>query len=109
MQGDALNDIDAKDFLILKEIYRTKSVSAVVEKICMGQSSISIRLGKLRKHFNDPLFVRTSAGMQPTPRMEALIAPIGDALSLFNGSAGAVSRFEPINARTTFKLCMSDT
>jgi DNA-binding transcriptional LysR family regulator len=107
--GAALSNIDATDFLILKEIYRSKSVSAVVDKISIGQSSISIRLGKLRKHFNDPLFVRTSAGMQPTPRMEALIAPIGDALSLFNGSAGAASGFDAINTHRTFRICMSDT
>ena len=30
-------------------------------------------LAKLRKHFNDPLFVRTSAGMEPTPHAIVLI------------------------------------
>ncbi len=101
-------DIDAKDFQILDEIYRTKSVSIAVEKIGLGQPSISIRLGKLREHFNDPLFVRTSNGMQPTPRLEAMIPAIRDALALCAGDAGMPRPFDPSNASHVFRICMTD-
>ncbi|MBF8178216.1 LysR family transcriptional regulator [Herminiimonas contaminans] len=104
-----MNDIDAKDFLILNEIYRTKSVTAAVEKVGLGQPSISIRLGRLRKHFNDPLFVRTSTGMQPTPRMDGLISAIGNALTLFDGSAGVIPTFDPAISNRAFRICMTDT
>ena len=101
-------DIDVKDFQILDEIYRTKSVSIAVEKIGLGQPSISIRLGKLRDHFNDPLFVRTANGMQPTPRLEAMIPAIRDALALCAGNAGVPQRFDPATSSHVFRICMTD-
>lgn len=103
------NDLDIKDFLILSEIYRTKSVSAAVERVGLGQPSISIRLGKLRKHFNDPLFVRTSAGMQATPRLEAIVPSIQNVIELFEGKVGTPQLFEPSSANRTFRICMTDT
>lgn len=101
-------DIDAKDFQILDEIYRTKSITTAVEKIGLGQPSISIRLGKLREHFNDPLFVRTSNGMQPTPRLETMIPAIRDALALCAGNAGLLQPFDPATANHVFRICMTD-
>ncbi len=108
MTGTIVNEIDARDFLILHEIFHTKSLTAAVERVGIGQSAISIRLARLRKHFNDPLFVRTSKGMQATPRMEALIPAIGNALALFDGSAGANSDFNPLTESRTFRICMTD-
>jgi len=101
-------DIDVKDFQILDEIFRTGSVTATAEKIGLGQSSISIRLGKLRKHFNDPLFVRTSDGMQPTPRLEAMIPAVRNALALCTGEAGLPQPFDPATAERLFRICMTD-
>jgi DNA-binding transcriptional LysR family regulator len=39
----------------------------------MSQPAVSMALRKLRNHFNDPLFIRTSRGVQPTPRAHALV------------------------------------
>lgn len=100
--------LDATDFRILNEIYRTKSVSAAVQNVGLGQPSISIRLGKLRQHFNDPLFVRTSEGMQPTPRLEALMPDVLRALALCAGDTGLAPVFDPAGSRHTFRICMTD-
>ena len=37
--------------------------------------------GRLRRQLGDPLFVRTAAGMQPTPRADELIGPAREALA----------------------------
>jgi len=102
-------DIDAKDFRILDEIYRSKSVSGAVERVGLGQPSISIRLGKLREHFRDPLFVRTSSGMQATPRLEALIPAIREALALCDGRARGPQPFDPAATSRSFRICMTDS
>jgi DNA-binding transcriptional LysR family regulator len=50
-------DIDVKLMAIFEEIYRTRSVSQAAENMRLSQPTISIGLGKLRRRFNDPLFV----------------------------------------------------
>lgn len=95
------------DFYILKEILRTRSISAAVEQVGLSQPSISIRLSHLRKHFGDPLFVRTSDGMMPTPRMENLLPAIEHALELLEPKGG-VSEFLPAESTRTFRISFSD-
>ena len=58
---------------------------------------MSIWLGKLRQYYGDPLFVRTAGGMQPTPRADALIGPVRDALDLLRKVAGQSPAFDPAN------------
>jgi hypothetical protein len=38
----------------------------------------------LRRAFGDPLYVKTSRGMEPTPRADSLVAPTLDALKRLN-------------------------
>jgi DNA-binding transcriptional LysR family regulator len=50
-------DIDVKLMAVFEEIYRTRSVSQAAENMRLSQPTICIGLGKLRRRFNDPLFV----------------------------------------------------
>ena len=60
-------NIDLRLLGILAELRRTRSVSHTAENLGLSQSAVSMSLARLRKHFSDPLFVRTSKGMEPTP------------------------------------------
>jgi len=53
---------------IFVEIYKTQSVSRAAERLGIAQSTASMALNKLRRHFGDKLFCRTSRGMEPTPK-----------------------------------------
>jgi DNA-binding transcriptional LysR family regulator len=48
------------------------SISDAAELMNVTQSAVSKQLGQLRDWFDDELFVRTSDGMQPTPRATAI-------------------------------------
>jgi DNA-binding transcriptional LysR family regulator len=52
--------MDLKLLTVFDEVYKTRNVSRAGENLGMPQSSVSIALARLRKHFGDPLFVRTS-------------------------------------------------
>ena len=52
---------------VFVEIHRTRSVSLAAQRLGMAQARASGTLAKLRRHFGDPLFARTSRGMEPTP------------------------------------------
>ena len=59
-------DIDWLNVFV--EVYKTQSVSRAAERLGMAQASASIALSKLRRHFGDQLFSRTSRGSpRPTP------------------------------------------
>lgn len=103
-----MRNLDLKDLEILDAVYKTRNVSQASDKVELSQPSISIRLGRLREHFRDPLFVRTSAGMQPTPRADALIPAIRQALALFDGSLRQQDAFDPRTSDRKFRICMTD-
>lgn len=100
-------NLDLSDFLILKEIYKTRSVSGSVSHVGLSQPAISVRLGNLRTHFCDPLFVKTPEGMMPTPLMQTLIAPIEQFLDLLGPNRGQLVHFDPESSLRRFQLGLS--
>lgn len=100
--------MDLKLLAVFDEVYKTRSVSRAGDNLGVAQSSVSISLGRLRRHFGDPLFVRTSDGMQPTPHATALVAPVRQALELMRGLTRQQAVFEPAREHRTFRICMTD-
>jgi len=66
--------LDLEWLLIFDEIYKTGSVSRAAEQLGLAQATASIALNKLRTYYDDKLFIRTSRGMEPTPRANARVA-----------------------------------
>jgi DNA-binding transcriptional LysR family regulator len=93
---------------VFVQVFRTRSVSRAAEYLDMSQGSASATLNKLRRHFGDPLFTRTSTGMEPTPRATAIFPQIVDALEHLRSAQGQVDRFVPEESRREFRLCMTD-
>ena len=74
----------------------------------LSQPATSSALGRLRRVFNDPLFVRTRTGMQPTPYAQLLATPIQRACELIATTLQVGSVFEPATSTRTFHLYMTD-
>ena len=62
-------------------ILREGSVVEAGHILGLTQSAVSKHLSQLREWLDDPLFVRTSEGMQPTPRALELIPRVDRLLS----------------------------
>ena len=93
---------------VFVEIYKTQSVSRAAKALCMEQASASIALNKLRRHFDDPLFCRTSAGMSPTPRAQTIYPDLLEALQRLEKSRGTSGVFLPQESKREFRICMTD-
>jgi DNA-binding transcriptional LysR family regulator len=106
--GKLLTNIDLKLLAVIGELHRTRSVSQAAERLELSQSAISMSLAKLRKHFNDPLFVRTSAGMEPTPHAVALINMLEKAEHLLQSALGHQVVFDPKTSDRLFRLHSTD-
>jgi DNA-binding transcriptional LysR family regulator len=90
------------------QIYKTQSVSRAALILGMEQASASIVLNKLRRHYDDPLFCRTSIGMEPTPRAKAIYPDLLEAQLLLEKARGARAAFVPLEAAREFRICMTD-
>jgi DNA-binding transcriptional LysR family regulator len=93
---------------VFVEIHRTRSVSLAAQRLGMAQARASGTLAKLRRHFGDPLFARTSRGMEPTPYADQIYP---DALQCFERLAVPDryrSVFDPSSAVRQFRICMTD-
>jgi DNA-binding transcriptional LysR family regulator len=104
--GDNL--LDPKLLRLLDLLHRTRSVTQTAELLGQSQPTVSIWLARLRQRLDDPLFVRTPAGMQPTPRTEALIGPVREALAALQRLSARDAPFDPARAEGTFRICMTD-
>ena len=89
-------------------LYEERSVSRTAMRLGMSQPAVSAALARLRKAFDDPLFVRTARGMEPTPRAQALIAPARDVLSRVECDVLSGLAFDPVTANVTFTVALSD-
>ncbi len=93
---------------LLDVLHRTRSVTQAAELLGQSQPTVSIWLARLRKGLGDPLFVRTPTGMQPTPRADALIGPVREALASLQRLAASEESFDPARATRSFRICMTD-
>ncbi len=103
-----MTNIDLKLLAVIGELHRTRSVSQAAERLELSQSTISMSLAKLRKHFNDPLFVRTSSGMEPTPHATELIFMLQKAETLLQSALEHHVVFDPMASERVFRLQSTD-
>ena len=103
-----MTNIDLKLLAVVTELHKTRSVSQTAENLDLSQSAISMSLAKLRKHFNDPLFVRTSSGMNPTPHAVELIGLLKNAEDLLQTALDLHLVFDPMMSDRRFSLCSTD-
>ena len=102
-----IRNIDMNLLVAFDALFDERSVTRAADRLALTQPTVSGLLKRLRRTFSDKLFVRTSHGILPTPRAEALAGPIKDvlanALLLIRPEA-----FDPAAAETTIRLCGSD-
>lgn len=93
---------------VFEALLTERNVTAAASHVGLTQSAMSNALGRLRQHFDDPLFVKTRTGMLPTPRAEELAGPLKQALALIRASELQRERFDPQTSGRSFRLYMTD-
>lgn len=93
---------------VFLEVYKTHSVSRAAERLGIAQANASVALGKLRQHFGDRLFARTSRGMEPTPYAQQIQPEVAAMLERLARLAGTRAAFDPASAQRQFRICMTD-
>jgi DNA-binding transcriptional LysR family regulator len=108
MKRRKMTNIDLRLLTIVNELNKTRSVSQAAENLELSQSAVSMSLARLRKHFKDPLFVRTPDGMEPTPQMSELIELLEKAEGLLETALVHRVAFHPSTSDRAFRLGATD-
>ncbi|MFZ6820596.1 LysR family transcriptional regulator [Undibacterium sp. Ji22W] len=101
-------DIDLNLLVVFQEVFQERQISSVARKLNLSQPAVSNALARLRKTFNDELFVRTSQGMQPTPLAQQLAEPVAAALSHITKALNQHETFEAASSQRQFTIAMTD-
>jgi DNA-binding transcriptional LysR family regulator len=99
--------LDTVDLKLIDLLYSTRSVSKTAELMGQHQPKISTWLKQIREKLKDPLFVRTSQGMEPTPRATVVVAKAREILDAMRQIVD-VPDFDPMMSSRTFRMCIPD-
>lgn len=96
--------IDLNLFTVFDAIYSQQSLTRAAGVLHVSQPAVSSSLAKLRSIFDDPLFVRTSAGMTPTPLARQMIGTVRESLKSLDNCVATRIPFDPRTASRTFRI-----
>ena len=107
MSSRDIKNVDLNLLVVLDVLLEERNVSRAARRLALTQSTVSGMLSRLRDALGDPLFVRARHGIRPTPRAEAMTAPLrrwlDDARALV-----APAEFDPAHWRGAFAISSTD-
>ena len=103
-----LNQIDLNLLVVFQQLMIERRVSRVADNLGLTQPAVSNSLAKMRRLFNDDLFLRTPAGMVPTPLAEQLGESIGYALAMIHSGLNQQTQFDASSAKLPMTIGMTD-
>jgi DNA-binding transcriptional LysR family regulator len=75
-----LNRLDLNQLVCLAALLDERSVTKAAKSVAIGQSAMSLALGRLREYFDDDIIVQVGRTMIPTPFGQGLAKPVHDIL-----------------------------
>ncbi|HEY5806958.1 MAG TPA: LysR family transcriptional regulator [Povalibacter sp.] len=103
-----ITEIDLNLLVVFDALLRTRSVTNAARQLGMSQPATSFALNRLRKMFGDPLFVRTSRGIHPTPFSEGLAAPLEAIIDRIRSDLLQQPTFDPATVQRSVVFNMQD-
>jgi DNA-binding transcriptional LysR family regulator len=102
-----LRNLDLNLLLVFDTVLRERSVVRAADSLAISQPAVSHALNRLRHALKDKLFVRTPAGMSPTPRAEQLALPVRKALNELQLAVEG-DTFDPSTADRRFTIAVNN-
>jgi DNA-binding transcriptional LysR family regulator len=100
--------LDLNLLRVLCAVYRCGSVTEAGRQLALSQPATSNALARLRRFFDDALFVPSPTGLHPT-RLAQRIAPLALAhLRELEAALCSVETFDPARAQLQWRLSLSD-
>lgn len=103
-----LASVDLNLLVVFDALVAEGHATRAAERIGLTQPAVSHALNRLRALFGDPLFVRASRGMVPTPLAQDMAPSVRSILEQVEGVLLGRRVFEPVESTRQFTLGLSD-
>src|SRR5438067_10398306 len=103
-----LEEIDLNLLVVFKQMLSERSVSRAADALGLTQPAVSNALARLRKLLGDELFLRTPAGMEPTPFADQLAESVTYALGMIHSAINQRTSLDPHSSTRSFTIGMTD-
>lgn len=100
--------LDLNLLVALEALLEERSVTRAAQRLRLSQPTLSIALGRLRRHFGDELLARSGNVYTLTPLAERLLDATGEALRWADRAFDTRPQFDPATADREFALVVSD-
>jgi DNA-binding transcriptional LysR family regulator len=100
--------LDLNLLSVLVAIDDKRSVSLAARSLNRSQPSVSSALGRLRRQYNDPLFLRTATSMMPTSRAVSVIRTARQILGIVDEKLASPAVFSPRASALPVRIALSD-
>jgi DNA-binding transcriptional LysR family regulator len=108
IRGVNLRSVDLNLLVVLDALLTERSVTRAARRLFMSQPATSNALRRLRLLLEDPLLLRTPAGMELTPRAAALAQPVAEMLRNVGAIFEGRKAFEPQSADLRVPIAASE-
>jgi DNA-binding transcriptional LysR family regulator len=99
--------LDLNLLKVFEALMTEGTVTRAAQKLSLTQPTVSNALRRLRDTFDDPLFVRSGAGIKPTRRALDLWEPLAASLHAIRDTLDA-ERFDALRSTASLSIAMSD-
>jgi DNA-binding transcriptional LysR family regulator len=103
-----MGSLNLSQLELVEALARSGNLTDAAQRLGLSQPAASHALARLRREVQDPIFVRTSKGMRPTPYGSRLATAVDEALQLLREGLKPREDFQPRAAKRTFNVFMSD-
>lgn len=103
-----LKGVDLNLLTVFEAIMETGQLSRAGEQLGLSQPAMSAALQRLRVTMDDPLFIRSRQGMEPTPRAQEWYRTVGPALQQIRQSLEHRRAPRPEESTRTFTILAGD-
>lgn len=94
--------------LVFEALLRRRKLTAVAQELGLTQSAVSHALGRLRRIFDDELFLRRPHGVEPTARASALAPDVQAILRLTQSALNGPAAFDPATSARGIAIAALD-
>ncbi len=100
--------LDLNLMLVFQALLEEQSVTRAAQKLGRRQSAMSEALSRLRKAFDDPLFVRSGGVMRPSPRARQLEPIVRSFIRQAARFVDTPTSFDPAQSTGEVRICMTE-
>src|SRR5579863_3156993 len=101
-------ELDLHGLRVLDALFRERSLTRAAEALHTRQPALSKTLARLRRYFDDPLFVRVALHMEPTAKALELEKPVRAMLDGLQRLRNEQIHFNPAKSSRTFRVFTLD-